>query len=148
THMLSGPYGTMLLSDMGATTIKVEPPGRGEGTRKLLASDPEYSRNGLGAYFLTLNRNKKSVCIDLKSERGLELFYDLVRHADVVFDNFSAGVPDRLKIGHSDLSAVNSRIITCSVTGFGESGPGSQRPAFDQVIQGLGGGMSITGYPD
>src|SRR5699024_3975790 len=95
THMLSGPYGTMLLSDMGATTIKVEPPGRGEGTRKLLASDPEYSRNGLGAHFLTLNRNKKSVCIDLKSERGLELFYDLVRHADVVFDNVSAGVPDR-----------------------------------------------------
>ncbi|HYW03658.1 MAG TPA: CoA transferase [Gammaproteobacteria bacterium] len=148
THMLSGPYGTMLLADLGATTIKVEPPGRGEGTRKLLADNPRYSVKGMGAYFFTLNRNKRSVCIDLKSEQGKAVFLDLVRACDVVFDNFSAGVPARLGIDHEALAAVNPRIITCSVTGFGETGPDNLRPAFDQVIQGMGGGMSITGYPD
>jgi crotonobetainyl-CoA:carnitine CoA-transferase CaiB-like acyl-CoA transferase len=148
THMLSGPYGTMLLTDLGARTIKVEPPGRGEGTRELLASDPNYSRDGMGAYFLTLNRRKESVCIDLKSAEGREVFYDLVRKADVVFDNFGAGVPGRLQIDHATLSKINPRIITCSVTGFGETGPDTQRPAFDQVVQAMGGGMSITGQPD
>ena len=148
THMLAGPYGAMLLADLGAETIKVEPPGKGEGTRGLLAGDPANSFKGMGAYFLTLNRNKRSVCLDLKSPRGLELFYRLVERADVVFDNFSFGVTRRLKIDHDALAAVNPRIITCSVTGFGETGPDPQRPAFDQVIQGMGGGMSITGYPD
>ena len=147
THMLSGPYGTMLLTDLGARTIKVEPPGRGEGTRELLATDPHYSRDGMGAYFMTLNRSKQSVCIDLKSDAGRAVFYDLVRHADVVFDNFGAGVPKRLRIDHATLAAINPRIITCSVTGFGETGPDTQRPAFDQVVQGMGGGMSITGSP-
>ena len=145
THMLSGPYGTMLLTDLGARTIKVEPPGTGEGTRKLLADEPEFSRDGMGAYFLTLNRSKESVALDLKTEQGLAVFYDLVRHADIVFDNFSAGVPQRLCIDHKSLSAINQRIITCSVTGFGETGPETQRPAFDQVVQAMGGGMSITG---
>lgn len=148
THMLSGPYGTMLLTDLGARTIKVEPPGQGEGTRQLLATDPDYSRDGMGAYFLTLNRSKESVCIDLKAEAGREVFYDLVRHADLVFDNFGVSVTKRLGIDHAALSAINPRIITCSVTGFGETGPDIQRPAFDQVVQGMGGGMSITGYPD
>lgn len=148
THMLSGPYGTMLLADLGATTIKVEPPGRGEGTRKLLATAAEYSHNGMGAYFLTLARNKQSVCIDLKSEEGLQLFYRMVEKADIVFDNFSAGVTERLKIDHDRLAEINPRIITCTITGFGETGPDTQRPAFDQVIQGMGGGMSITGHPD
>ncbi len=148
THMLSGPYGTMTLTDLGARTIKVEPPGKGEGTRELLAGHPDFSRDGMGAYFMTLNRSKESVCIDLKSEAGREVFYDLVRHADVVFDNFGAGVPKRLKIDHATLAAINPKIITCSVTGFGETGPDTQRPAFDQVVQGMGGGMSITGRPD
>lgn len=148
THMLSGPYGTMLLADLGARTIKIEPPGKGEGTRRLLENDPEYSRDGMGAYYLTLNRNKQSVCIDLKSEAGKAVFMDLVRHADVVFDNFSVGVPARLGIDHASLSAINPRIITCSVTGFGETGPDTQRPAFDQVVQAMGGGMSITGTPE
>jgi len=148
THMLSGPYGTMLLSDLGARTIKVEPPGKGEGTRALLAGDPDYSREDMGAYFLTLNRGKESVCIDLKSEPGREVFLDLVRQADVVFDNFSVGVPARLGIDHAALSKVNPRIITCSVTGFGETGPDIHRPAFDQVVQAMGGGMYITGEPD
>jgi crotonobetainyl-CoA:carnitine CoA-transferase CaiB-like acyl-CoA transferase len=148
THMLSGPYGTMLLADLGARTIKVEPPGTGEGTRRLLENDPEYSREGMGAYFLTLNRNKQSVCIDLKSPAGREVFLDLVRHADVVFDNFSAGVTQRLGIDYKTLSEVNPRIITCSVTGFGQTGPDIHRPAFDQVVQAMGGGMSITGTPE
>jgi len=145
THMLSGPYGAMLLTDLGARTIKVEPPGTGEGTRQLLANNRDYSRQGMGAYFLTLNRNKESVCVDLKSDEGRAVFYDLVRHADVVIDNFSVGVTRRLHIDHETLSAINPRIITCSISGFGETGPETARPAFDQVVQGMGGGMSITG---
>ncbi len=148
THMLSGPYGTMILADLGAETIKVEPL-EGEGTRKLLAKDPENSLHGMGAYFITLNRNKKSVCIDLKNERGLALFYELVKNADVVFDNFSAGVTARLRIDYESLHKINPRIITCTVTGFGSQGPDCKRPAFDQVVQATGGGMSITGHaPD
>jgi len=145
THMLSGPYGTMLLADLGARTIKVEPPGSGEGTRRLLEKDPDYSIDGMGAYFLTLNRNKESVCVDLKSEAGKAVFLDLVRKADVVYDNFSAGVTERLGIDYASLSRINPRIITCSVTGFGQTGPEIHRPAFDQVVQAMGGGMSITG---
>ncbi|GAA6121673.1 CoA transferase [Acidovorax sp. FG27] len=148
THMLSGPYGTMLLADLGARTIKVEPPGTGEGTRRLLENDPDYSRGGMGAYYLTLNRNKESVCVDLKSPAGREVFLDLVRQADVVFDNFSVGVTERLGIDYAALSQVNPRIVTCSVTGFGQTGPHTQRPAFDQVVQAMGGGMSITGTPE
>jgi crotonobetainyl-CoA:carnitine CoA-transferase CaiB-like acyl-CoA transferase len=145
THMLSGPYGAMLLTDLGARTIKVEPPVTGEGTRQLLAGSSEYSRQGMGAYFLTLNRSKESVCVDLKTDAGRSVFYDLVRHADVVIDNFSVGVTRRLRIDHDTLAAINPRIVTCSITGFGETGPETARPAFDQVVQGMGGGMSITG---
>lgn len=148
THMLSGPYGTMLLADLGARTIKVEPPGRGEGTRELLAGDPAHSRDGMGAYFLTLNRHKESVALDLKSETGRAVFHDLVRQADVVFDNFAVGVTRRLGIDHDTLAAINPRIVTCSVTGFEETGPDIERPAFDQVVQAMGGGMSINGLPD
>lgn len=144
THMLSGPYGAMILADLGADVIKVEPL-EGEGTRKLLAKDPANSIDGMGAYFLTLNRNKRSVCIDLKSPTGLDLFYELVKQSDVVINNFGAGVPQRLKIDHASLAAHNPRIVTCSVTGFGSNGPNYQRPAFDQVAQAVGGGMSITG---
>ena len=148
THMLSGPFAGMMLADLGARTIKVEPPGKGELTRGLLAKDPKNSLNGMGAYFVTLNRNKESVCIDLKSDAGRAVFYDLVRKADVVLSNFSPGVTKRLKIHYDDLKTVNPRIVTCTVTGFGESGPAFNRPAFDQVAQGYGGGMSITGHPD
>ena len=146
THMLSGPYGAMILADLGADTIKVEPL-HGEATRGLLAGDPANSLDGQGAYYITLNRNKRSVAIDLKSPEGLEVFYDLVRKSDVVIENFSAGVADKLGIGYGDLAKINSRIISCSVSGFGSTGPNFQRPAFDQVVQALGGGMSITG-PD
>lgn len=145
THMLSGPYGGMILADLGCDVIKIEPPIKGEGTRRLLENDPNYSVNGMGAYFYTLNRNKKSVAIDLKKDEGLKIFYRLVEKADVVLSNFSAGVTKKLKIDFDTLRKINPRIITCTVSGFGESGPNFQRPAFDQIAQALGGGMSITG---
>lgn len=148
THMLSGPYGAMMLTDLGVQAIKIEPPGKGEGTRALQAKDPKNSRHGMGSYFYTLNRSKKSVALDLKSEEGLKVFYELVKKADIVIDNFSAGVTGRLKIDHDTLSKINPRIITCTVTGFGETGPHKARPAFDMVAQAMGGGMSITGTPD
>jgi crotonobetainyl-CoA:carnitine CoA-transferase CaiB-like acyl-CoA transferase len=143
--MLSGPYGGMILADLGCEVIKIEPPIKGEGTRRLLENDPNYSVNGMGAYFYTLNRNKKSVAIDLKKDEGLKIFYKLVENADVVLSNFSAGVTTKLKIDYDTLHKINPRIITCTVSGFGESGPKFQRPAFDQIAQALGGGMSITG---
>ena len=145
THMLSGPYGAMIIADLGADTVKVEPPNTGEGTRRLLEKDPNNSIDGMGAYFFTLNRNKRSITLDLKSDEGLNQFYELVKVADVVMNNFSAGVTKKLKIDYENLSKVNPRIITCTVTGFGETGPACKRPAFDQIAQALGGGMSITG---
>jgi CoA:oxalate CoA-transferase len=147
THMLSGPYCTMMLADLGAETIKIEPLGAGEGTRALLADDPEYSRHGMGAYFMTLNRNKKSVAINLKRPEGVAIFRELVAVSDVVVTNYSAGVSERLGIDHERLAAVNPRIVTCSITGFGETGPHRDWKAFDIVAQGTGGGMSVTGWP-
>ena len=144
THMLSGPYGSMILADLGAETIKIEPL-QGEGTRKLLANDPKNALDGMGAYYITLNRNKKSVALNLKDADGLATFHDLVAAADVVISNFGAGVPERLGIDYATLNEINPRIITCTVTGFGSDGPNPNRPAFDQVAQATGGGMSITG---
>ena len=145
THMLAGPYAGMVLADLGAEVVKVEPLGNGEMTRGLLKNDPNYSFKNFGAYFLTLNRNKKSVSIDLKNKKGLEVFYDLVKSADIVLNNFSAGVVSKLKIDFENLSTINPKIITCSITGFGETGPHSTRPAYDQIVQAYSGGMSITG---
>lgn len=146
THMLSGPYGAMILADLGYEVIKVEPPIKGEGTRRLLENDPDYSFNGMGAYFYTLNRNKKSLSLDLKKPEGLKIFYELAKKVDVIISNFSAGVTKKLKIDFETLKAINPKIITCTVSGFGESGPNFKRPAFDQIAQALGGGMSITGF--
>lgn len=148
THMLSGPFGAMLLTDLGMSTIKIEAPGKGEGTRNLLAKSPEYSSHGMGAYFLTLNRNKKSVALDLKSAEGKEIFHELVKKADVVLDNFSPGVTERLGIDFETLKEINPKIVTCSITGFGQSGPDSSKTSFDLVAQAVGGGMSITGEMD
>ena len=147
THMLAGPYAGMVIADLGAEVVKVEPLNTGEMTRGLLKSDPDYSFKEFGAYFLTLNRNKKSVSLDLKSEEGLEVFHNLVKSADVILNNFSAGVVKKLKIDFDSLKSINPRIITCSITGFGETGPHSTRPAYDQIVQAYSGGMSITG-PD
>ena len=147
THMLAGPYAGMVIADLGAEVVKVEPLGTGEMTRSLLAEDPNNSFKGFGAYFLTLNRNKKSVSLDLKNLEGLNVFYDLVKKADVVLNNFSAGVVTKLKIDFKHLSQINPKIVTCSITGFGETGKHSSRPAYDQIVQAYSGGMSITG-PD
>lgn len=148
THVISGPYAGMILADLGAETIKIEPPGRGELARALLADDPAHSLHGMGAYILTLNRNKLGLTLDLKHPAGQQLFYELVAKSDVVLDNFRAGVTERLHISHADLAAINPSIITCSITGFGQSGPERDRPAFDMVAQAMGGGMSITGFAD
>ena len=145
THMLAGPYAGMVIADLGAEVVKIEPLVTGEMTRGLLKTDPNYSYKEFGAYFLTLNRNKKSVSLDLKSEMGLEIFYELVKSADVVLNNFSAGVVKKLKIDFETLNNINPKIITCSITGFGETGPHSSRPAYDQIVQAYSGGMSITG---
>ena len=145
THMLAGPYAGMVLADLGADVVKVEPLGTGEMTRGLLSDDPNNSFKGFGAYFLTLNRNKKSVSLDLKDAQGLDVFYDLVKSSDVVLNNFSAGVVKKLKIDYDHLCKINSKIITCSITGFGETGKHSSRPAYDQIVQAYSGGMSITG---
>ena len=147
THMLAGPYAGMVIADLGAEVVKIEPLVTREMTRGLLKTDPNYSYKEFGAYFLTLNRNKKSVSLDLKSEIGLEIFYELVKSADVVLNNFSAGVVKKLKIDFETLNNINPKIITCSITGFGETGPHSSRPAYDQIVQAYSGGMSITG-PD
>jgi crotonobetainyl-CoA:carnitine CoA-transferase CaiB-like acyl-CoA transferase len=147
THMVSGPYAGALLADLGAETIKIEPPGKGEATRGLMAEDPRFNVNGMGPYFLSLNRNKKSVTLNLKSPEGLAIFYDLVRVSDVVLNNYRVGVVERLKIDYAHLSAVNPRIVTCSITGFGETGPDRELPAYDMVVQAMSGVMSVTGDP-
>jgi CoA:oxalate CoA-transferase len=148
THMLSGPYATMLLADLGAETLKIEPPHTGEATRKLLAQDPTYSVDGMGAYFLTLGRNKKSITLDIKQPEGLSLFQRLVQESDIVVSNFRAGVARRLGITYDALKQYNPKIICCSITGFGETGPNKGHASFDVVAQATGGGMSITGHGD
>jgi crotonobetainyl-CoA:carnitine CoA-transferase CaiB-like acyl-CoA transferase len=143
THMLAGPYTTMILADLGAEVVKIEQPKTGDITRNLLKDDPKYSLDGIGAYHLTLGRNKKSVELNLKSEQGLKLFKELAKVADVVVDNFSQGVTKRLGIDHQSLKEVNPKIITCSISGFGDTEV--NRPAYDNLIQGYAGAMSITG---
>lgn len=145
THMLSGPYATMMLADLGAEVIKIEPPGVGEGTRRLLEKDPNHSIDGMGAYFLTLGRNKKSIALDMKSPGAKKIFHDLVRCSDVVVYNFRAGVGEKLGLDYNQLKQVNPKIITCSVTGFGETGPNRDCTSFDMVAQATGGGMTLTG---
>lgn len=147
THMVSGPYAALLLADLGVETLKIEPPS-GEITRHLLADDPHNSVDGMGAYFIALNRNKKSLTLNLKSEEGRALFEQLVKKSDIVLNNFSVGVPEKLNIDHARLSQLNPRIITCSITGFGETGPEKHRVAYDIAAQAMGGGMSLTGHPD
>ena len=141
--MLAGPYTTMILADLGAEVVKIEQPKKGDITRNLLKDDPKYSLDGVGAYHLTLARNKKSFELDLKSDSGKELFLKLVNAADVVVDNFSQGVTKRLGIDHEQLAKENPKIITCSISGFGDTE--INRPAYDNLIQGYGGAMSITG---
>jgi crotonobetainyl-CoA:carnitine CoA-transferase CaiB-like acyl-CoA transferase len=142
-HMLAGGYGSMLLGDLGAEMIKIEPLEIGDRTRLL---GPPFVE-GESGYFLGINRNKKSVALDLRTEDGRQVLYDLVRVSDVVFDNFRPGVMEEMGCGYEALKEINPRIIYCALSGFGETGPYRDRPAFDLAVQALSGAMSITGEP-
>ena len=142
-QIIAGTYGGQVLSDLGAEVIKVETPNGDLGRIPSVAPI-----NGESGLFLTFNRNKKSIVIDLKTEEGLELFYELVKKADVVIDNFRPGVLDRLKINYEILSKINNKLIQCSVTGYGESGEYANLPALDIIIQSITGYMAITGEPN
>ena len=141
-QIIAGTYGAQVLSDLGAEVIKIEAP---EGDLGRIPSVAPYK--GVSTLFLTFNRNKKSVVINLKTDAGRALFYDLVKVSDVVIDNFRAGVLERLKIDYPALSAVNPRIIQCSVTGFGSTGAYKDAPAVDIIIQAISGYLAITGEP-
>jgi formyl-CoA transferase/CoA:oxalate CoA-transferase len=140
---LSGPYGAMVLADLGAEVIKVESPRRPDPARLV----PSTKVGGHTTYYLSLNRNKRSVGLDLKEPAGHEAFLQLVDTADVVLDNFRPGVTERLGIDHDRLSARNPRIITCSLSGFGHTGPDRGRPGYDYLMQALAGTMALTGDP-
>jgi crotonobetainyl-CoA:carnitine CoA-transferase CaiB-like acyl-CoA transferase len=144
TRMLAGPYATMLLADMGAEVIKVEDPA-GDPIRRM---GPPFEPDGRSAYFMAVNRNKKSVVLDLRADRDRRRFLELVRTADAVVDNFRAGVMERLRLTPETLRAARPDLVTCSLTAFGGDGPYRDRPGFDLVLQAMGGGMSITGEPD
>ena len=143
SQMLAGPFGSMILADLGAEVIKIEKPGEGDIGRGM----PPHFFHGESVYFLSVNRNKKSLTLDLKAKEGLEIFYRLVKASDVVFDNFRPGVVEKLRIDHETLKKINPRILSCSVSGYGQTGPFKDRPAFDLIIQARGGIMSYTGEP-
>jgi CoA:oxalate CoA-transferase len=143
TLIMAGPYCTMILGDLGAEVIKIEKPGLGESSRQM----PPHFFEGQSAYFIAMNRNKKSMTLDLKSDSGRRIFYDLARKSDVVIDNFRPGVVKKLGIDFDTLKPMNPRIICCSISGYGQTGPFRDRPAFDLVIQARGGIMSYTGEP-
>ena len=138
---LAGPFCSMILADLGAEVIKVEIPGRGDEARSW---GPPFIC-GESAYFLSVNRNKKSVTINLKTEEGREILYKIVEKSDVFLENFRPGVAERLGIHYEKISKINPRIIYCSISGFGHTGPYRNRPAYDIIIQGMSGIMGVTG---
>lgn len=141
TRYLAGPFTTMILADLGAEVIKIEVPGERE------QAPPIYTYKGQDAYFLSVNRNKKSIALNLKLPKARDIFYQLVKKSDVVIDNFRPGVPERLGTDYENLKKQNSAIIYCSITGFGPDGPLRDRPSFDLVAQALTGVMKLTGEP-
>lgn len=140
TRVLAGPYATMLLGDLGADVIKIEIPKRGDDSRNF----GPY-KNDESAYFMSLNRNKRSMTLNLKHDKGKEIFLSLVKDADVVVENFRPGTMDRMGLSYDVLKEVNPNIIFASCSGYGQDGPYSQRAAYDGVVQAIGGIMSITG---
>ncbi len=151
SRVLAGPWAGQILGDLGAEVIKVERPGRGDDTR---AWGPPYLNDGQGAptsesaYYLSANRNKQSVTIDITRPEGQRLVKELVAESDVLLENFKVGGLKRYGLDYASLAAINPRLIYCSITGFGQDGPYAERPGYDFLIQGLGGLMSITGQPD
>ncbi len=144
TRALAGPYCTMMLGDYGADVVKIEIPGTGDDTR---GWGPPYIGDQ-SAYFLSINRNKRSITLNLRNPKGKDVFLDMARSADVIVENYTPGVTGRLGIDYDSVKAVNPKIIYCSISGFGQTGPYREKPAYDQVMQGLGGIMSLTGEPD
>ena len=142
TRVLAGPYCGMMLGDMGADVIKIEVPGRGDDSR---INYPMI--NGESAYFMNLNRNKRGITLNLKSEKGREIFRDLVKKSDIVIENFRPGVMEKLGLGYETLQEINPAIIYGAVSGFGHYGPYSQRPGYDIIGQAMSGLMSTTGWP-
>ncbi len=143
TRVLAGPFCTMMLSDLGAQIIKVEVPGSGDDSR---AFGP--FKNGQSLYFLNVNRGKESIAIDLKNEGGKALLLELAKSCDVIVENFRPGTMEKLGLGWDTLKKANPRLIYAAVSGFGHTGPDSTRPAYDILVQAMGGVMSITGWPD
>ncbi len=144
TRVLAGPYCTMMLADMGAEVIKVEAPGGGDESRQW---GPPWA-GGESAYYLCVNRNKKSVTLNLKDEEARQLLLKLVERSDVLVENFKVGTMDRLGLGYETLNRINPRLVYCSITGFGPEGPYKDRPGYDFIVQAMGGIMSVTGEPD
>jgi CoA:oxalate CoA-transferase len=144
TNVLAGPFATLHLALLGAEVIKIENPKDGDLARKL-GIVPELNDQLMGTSFLAQNANKKSVTLNTKSAEGKEIFRKLVATADVVVENFRPDVMSRLDLGYEDLRAINSRLIYCAISGFGQTGPDALKPAYDQIIQGLSGVMAING---
>ncbi len=146
SRVLAGPWATQTLGDLGAEIIKIERPGCGDDTRAW--GPPEIEGAGFSAYFAGTNRNKRSVTINLASPAGQELLIGLARGSDVLVENFKVGAAARFGLDYATLSQANPRLVYCSITGFGQSGPYASRAGYDAMIQGMGGLMSITGRPD
>lgn len=144
TNVLAGPFATLQLALMGAEVIKIENPQGGDLARKL-GNVPEYSKMGMGTSFLAQNSNKKSMTLNLKTEEGKEIFRKLLKTADVVVENFKAGVMEKLGFPYQKMYEINPKIIYCAISGFGQTGPLADRPAYDQIIQGMSGVMAVNG---
>jgi formyl-CoA transferase/CoA:oxalate CoA-transferase len=144
SRVLAGPYCTMTLGDMGARVIKIEEPTRGDDTR---AWGPPFW-HGESAYFLSLNRNKESLTLNLKSEKGRDILWQLIERGDVLVENFRPGTLARLGFDWDAIHQRNPRLIYCAISGYGQSGPDRERPGYDLIAQGEGGVMSVTGEPD
>lgn len=147
TNILSGPFCCHQLAHLGAETIKVENPRGGDLARQL-GADQELVKRNMGISYLAQNAGKRSITIDFKKPEGIKLFKQLVASSDVVVENFRPGVMKRLGIGYEDLLEANPRLVYCAISGFGQDGPLHDRPAYDQIIQGMSGVMTITGAPE
>ncbi len=145
SQVMAGPYACMLLGDMGADVIKIEPPGTGDQTRGSMGFKMKGA-DSLG--FLNMNRNKRSVTLDLKTEAGKEVLLRMARDADILIENYRPGALRRMGLGYDVLQAINPRLVYTSISGFGQSGPWADRPGFDLMAQAMSGVMSVTGYPD
>ncbi len=151
SRVLAGPYMTQILGDLGADVLKIERPGSGDDTRRWGPPFIEAAKEdapGWSAYFLSANRNKRSIAVDISTREGQELIRALARRADIVVENFKTGTLRRYGLDHESLLALNPRLVHCSITGFGQTGPWRERPGYDAMIQALGGIMSITGEAD